>query len=295
MSIAICYTRWLLARGAVGQAAAIMSIELLVAATAATFVVPTLLPAVIAALLMAIAVGLPYLDRRALRSLIIVSCALGLLLTILTRLAVVQNLFVLPAPWIGDLLLVVVLPLPLGLTLLLLWQFSSQLNDTLAQMRIANSERRASQADLEARVAARTTDLRDALGEVQARAVEQAQLLEAVEEQREVIRELSVPVLPISATTLVMPLVGALEGTRLQLFCDQALQAIERRGAQTLVLDITGVPVVDSQVAQGLLGVVQAARLLGAKVALVGIRPEVAQAIVTLGLTLPGMRTYRDL
>jgi rsbT co-antagonist protein RsbR len=92
-----------------------------------------------------------------------------------------------------------------------------------------------------------------------------------------------------------MPLVGALDSARMQLFRDQALQAIERRGARTLVLDITGVPVVDSQVAQGLLGVVQAARLLGAKVTLVGIRPEVAEAIVTLGLALPGLRTYSDL
>jgi rsbT co-antagonist protein RsbR len=61
------------------------------------------------------------------------------------------------------------------------------------------------------------------------------------------------------------------------------------------VLDITGVSVVNSQVAQGLLNVVQAARLLGAAVTLVGVRPEVAQTIVGLGLTFPGMRTTSDL
>lgn len=61
------------------------------------------------------------------------------------------------------------------------------------------------------------------------------------------------------------------------------------------MLDITGVSVVNSQVAQGLLNVVQAARLLGAAVTLVGVRPEVAQTIVGLGLTFPGMRTTSDL
>jgi rsbT co-antagonist protein RsbR len=102
-------------------------------------------------------------------------------------------------------------------------------------------------------------------------------------------------VLPISATTLIMPLVGALDSARLQQVQEQALQAIERATARRLVLDITGVPLVDSQVAQGLLAVVQAARLLGAEAVLVGVRPEVAQTVVGLGLTLPGLRTYADL
>jgi rsbT co-antagonist protein RsbR len=178
---------------------------------------------------------------------------------------------------------------------LLLWQFSSRLTDTLSQTRAANAALRQSQAELESRVVARTSDLRAALDEVAARAAEQARLLEANEQQRTTIRDLSVPVLPISAGTLVMPLIGALDTARLQLLRDQALRAIEHERAHMLVLDITGVPVVDSQVAQGLIAVVQAARLLGAEVALVGIRPEVAQAIVTLGLTLSDLRTYGDL
>jgi rsbT co-antagonist protein RsbR len=86
-----------------------------------------------------------------------------------------------------------------------------------------------------------------------------------------------------------------LDAERLQLLQDQALHAIERSPAHTLILDITGVPIVDSQVAQGLIGVVQAARLLGTEVLLVGIRPEVAQAIVTLGLSLSELRTHNDL
>ncbi|NTW00847.1 MAG: HAMP domain-containing protein [Oscillochloris sp.] len=148
---------------------------------------------------------------------------------------------------------------------------------------------------LEQRVADRTTDLQQALNDVETRSREQAQLLEEIQQQRETIREMSVPVLPITASSLVMPLIGAMDTERLRLLQDQALQAIERAQAKTLILDITGVPIVDSQVAQGMIGMVQAARLLGTEVLLVGVRPEVAQAIVGLGLSLPGLRTYNDL
>jgi anti-anti-sigma regulatory factor len=148
---------------------------------------------------------------------------------------------------------------------------------------------------LEQRVSERTVDLQHALDEVEARAREQERLLADNRQQRETIREMSVPVLPITNSTLVMPLVGALDTERLRLLQDQALRAIERARTRTLILDITGVPIVDSQVAQGLIGVVQAARLLGTEVLLVGIRPEVAQTIVGLGLSLSGLRTSNNL
>jgi rsbT co-antagonist protein RsbR len=150
-------------------------------------------------------------------------------------------------------------------------------------------------ADLETRVQERTVALQRALTEVETRATEQARLLEENQQQREAIRDLSVPVLPVSAATLVMPLVGTLDSTRLALAQQQALSALEHSQARYLMLDITGVPLVDSQVAQGLIVVVQAARLLGTEVVLVGVRPEVAQAIVGLGIELPGIRTFRDL
>lgn len=109
--------------------------------------------------------------------------------------------------------------------------------------------------------------------------------LAMIEEQRATISEMSVPILPLTDTALIMPLVGALDGARLGQARERALHAIEQASAQHLVLDITGVPVVDTEVAQGLVQVVQAAQLLGCKVVLVGIRPEVAQAIVGLGQT----------
>lgn len=95
--------------------------------------------------------------------------------------------------------------------------------------------------------------------------------------------------------TLVMPLVGALDSARLAQVEEQALERLEASRARRLLLDITGVPSVDAQVAQGLVRVVQAARLLGARATLVGIRPEVAQSIVNLGLDLSHIHTESDL
>jgi rsbT co-antagonist protein RsbR len=152
-----------------------------------------------------------------------------------------------------------------------------------------------SNIQLEQRITERTAALQTALTEVQTRAEEQARLLTENEQQRTTIREMSVPVIPVSDTTMVIPLIGTLDGERLDQLCGQALQAIERTTARYLVLDITGVVIVDSQVAQGIIAVVQSARLLGTEVLLVGIRPEVAQAVVQLGLNLAGMRTFSTL
>ena len=119
--------------------------------------------------------------------------------------------------------------------------------------------------------------------------------LALVEQQQATIHGMSVPVLPIRSSTLVVPLVGALDSARLTLMHTQALQAIERSGARQLILDITGVPVIDTQVALGLTQLVQAAQLLGTKVDIVGIRPEVAQTLVGLGVELRAMRTFSNL
>jgi rsbT co-antagonist protein RsbR len=135
-------------------------------------------------------------------------------------------------------------------------------------------------------------EARDALEAVHQQAVEQ---LAMIQRQQEAIRELSVPVLPVSRDTLVMPLVGALDSARLLQVQEQALERLAATRARRLLLDITGVPIVDSHVAQGLIRVVQAARLLGAEVTLIGIRPEVAQSIVGLGIDLNGIRTCSDL
>jgi rsbT co-antagonist protein RsbR len=131
--------------------------------------------------------------------------------------------------------------------------------------------------------------------EAEAARAEIAEQLATIDEQRNVIREMSVPVLPLSQSALVLPLVGALDSERLVLVQEQALRSIEEMSARYLILDITGVPVVDTAVAQGLIKIVQAARLLGSEVVLVGIRPEVAQAVVGLGIHLSDIVTRSTL
>lgn len=168
-------------------------------------------------------------------------------------------------------------------------------DEARAEAEAASLALQTSNATLEQRVAQRTAEVQSALAEVEARAAEQMRLLEENQRQQDVISRLSVPVLPIGDATLVMPLVGVLDSNRMGLLQTQALQHIERQRAQLLLLDVTGVPVIDSQIGQGLVGVMQAARLLGAQVALVGIRPEVAQTIVGLGLQLDGVRSFASL
>lgn len=148
---------------------------------------------------------------------------------------------------------------------------------------------------LEQNVAARTAELRTALSALETRAAEQKRLLDELAAQRVTIRELGVPVLPVRRGTLVLPLTGMLDSERLDDLQTQALAAIERSRARVLLLDVTGVSVVDTHVAQGLLRTVQAARLLGAEPVLIGVRPEVAQTLVSLGVDLGDLSVARDL
>jgi len=127
-----------------------------------------------------------------------------------------------------------------------------------------------------------------------ARAAVEEQLA-TIETQRTAIREMSVPILPLSTTALVVPLVGVLDAERLQTVQEQVLSRLERSAARHLILDVTGIPIVDSPVAQGLIEIAQAARLLGARATLVGIRPEIAQTLVGLGIDLGMLGTRSTL
>jgi rsbT co-antagonist protein RsbR len=181
------------------------------------------------------------------------------------------------------------------LVAVLIDRFGKAFRETLASAHAREQELQSLSVTLEQTVAERTGALQESLRESEARAAEQAKLLATVEQQQLTIQDLAVPVIPLSADTLVIPLIGTLDGERLQDLQTQSLRALEQRGAQTLILDITGVPVVDTQVAQGFVMTMQSARLLGASVLLVGIRPEVAQTIVGLGIDLQGVRTFSDL
>jgi len=147
---------------------------------------------------------------------------------------------------------------------------------------------------LEATVSERTAGLQEALRTVEQREAQLQQALADLQASQVTIRELSAPVLPVLPGVLIAPLVGAIDESRATVFVANVLRAVERERAQQVIFDVTGVPLIDTQVARMILQAADAVRLLGAQVILVGIRPEVAQTVVGLGVALD-MKTYADL
>lgn len=113
--------------------------------------------------------------------------------------------------------------------------------------------------------------------------------------QAAALAELSTPCIPVSDTVLVLPLIGIIDDRRAQQLMETLLHELATRQARVAIIDITGVTLVDTLVAQGLIRVAQAAQLLGSKVVLTGIRPEVAQTLVGLGIDLSGIVTRSTL
>jgi PAS domain S-box-containing protein len=127
-------------------------------------------------------------------------------------------------------------------------------------------------------------------------AEEQARLQERIiKAQAAALAELSTPLIPISDQVVVMPLIGAIDSERARPVLEALLHGIERSRARVAIVDITGVPLVDTQVAKSLIVAAQAVRLLGARIVLTGIRPEVAQTLVGLGADLGDIVTHGTL
>jgi rsbT co-antagonist protein RsbR len=118
---------------------------------------------------------------------------------------------------------------------------------------------------------------------------------EVIRAQELILNELSTPLLTISDKVLVMPLIGAIDSGRAKLVIETLLNGVSQRRASAVILDITGVSVVDTQVANALLQAAQSLRLLGARVILTGIRPEVAQTLVGLGVDMSKIITRSSL
>lgn len=118
---------------------------------------------------------------------------------------------------------------------------------------------------------------------------------EIIREQQEAIREISTPVLQVHDKLLIIPVVGVVDTHRARLLTEGLLRAIRERRAKGVVMDITGVPIVDSKVANHIAQACEAARLMGALVVLTGISPDIAQTLVTIGAQLRGVRTVGDL
>jgi ABC-type sugar transport system substrate-binding protein/anti-anti-sigma regulatory factor len=115
---------------------------------------------------------------------------------------------------------------------------------------------------------------------------------EIIASQSALIQELSAPILPLADDIIALPLVGAIDSARAGRITEMLLATIIRSRAQAVIVDISGVPVVDTGVANHLLRTAAESRLLGTTMILVGISPEIAQTMVQLGIDLSGMRTF---
>ena len=118
---------------------------------------------------------------------------------------------------------------------------------------------------------------------------------EIIKRQQEELLELSTPVVKLWDGVLGVPMIGTLDSNRTQMVMEALLQRIVEHGAELAIIDITGVPTVDTLVAQHLLKTVTAIRLMGAECIISGIRPQIAQTIVHLGIDLQGITTKATL
>jgi rsbT co-antagonist protein RsbR len=118
---------------------------------------------------------------------------------------------------------------------------------------------------------------------------------EVIERQQREVLELSTPVIKLWDGILALPLIGTLDSARTQTVMESLLQRIVDTGCETAIIDITGVPTVDTVTAQHLLKTVAAARLMGADCIISGIRPQIAQTIVHLGVDLSAVTTKASL
>ncbi|HET9180139.1 MAG TPA: STAS domain-containing protein [Terriglobia bacterium] len=116
-----------------------------------------------------------------------------------------------------------------------------------------------------------------------------------IHQQQAAIRELSTPVLPVREGLLILPIVGVIDPQRAHQLTGQLLRGIRANRAKVVVIDVTGVPSINSTVANHLVLTVEAARLLGATAIVTGLSPEIAQTLVTISVDLNKMHTVCDL
>ena len=118
---------------------------------------------------------------------------------------------------------------------------------------------------------------------------------EIIARQQHELLELSTPVVKLWEGVLAVPMIGTLDSSRTQIVMEALLQRIVETGSELAIIDITGVPTVDTLVAQHLLKTVTAIRLMGAECIISGIRPQIAQTVVHLGIDLQGVITKATL
>jgi DNA-binding LacI/PurR family transcriptional regulator/anti-anti-sigma regulatory factor len=177
-------------------------------------------------------------------------------------------------------------------------QISSALEGALLLRERARAERALEKAyaEVERQVEERTAELRREVEErerVQEESVRLQQ--EVIEAQQRAIQELSTPIIPVAERVLVMPLIGSVDSLRARDITRRLLTGIREHRARVVILDVTGVPMIDSGIASHLNRTIQAARLKGARTIVTGISDAVAETIVDLGIDWREVETLADL
>jgi rsbT co-antagonist protein RsbR len=119
--------------------------------------------------------------------------------------------------------------------------------------------------------------------------------LATIERQREAIRELSTPIMEVWDKILCLPIVGVIDSMRSAEMTDALLRAVVSSGAHSVIIDITGIEIMDTRTADHFVRMAKAVGLLGANCVLTGINPQIAQTIVHMGIDMAGVRTHRSM
>lgn len=168
-----------------------------------------------------------------------------------------------------------------GLLTFLLDRFGASLRESLAESYQRSQELEALRYSLEQTVAERTSLIQETINQLK--------------RTQATVQELGVVILPVLPGVLATPLIGAIDSHRAASITERLLAAIQQMRASVVILDITGLATVDTFVARSLIQTTSAMRLLGAQPVMVGITPEVAQTIVTLGISFGEVRVFANL
>jgi rsbT co-antagonist protein RsbR len=268
---------------------------LLLVMIASSFVFPSLWPMFAVATIMIVIVALPYVTRTALRNLLGAAFITGILVTLLGNFRDTPFGFTTPPRWIIVSMTILGIISGLALIILLLWQFSERLQEIIGQLRRSNAELERERGQLEGQVITRTADLSATLETIRQREADLARTLDQLHVNQQTLRAVSAPVIPVLPGVIIAPLIGEIDAARAGVITDHVLAAVEHERARYVILDMTGIPFVDDDIAQSIVNLASAVGLLGARVLLAGIRPEVAQTLVARSLDLGGTRSYANL
>jgi rsbT co-antagonist protein RsbR len=283
--LALLRARQLLGRVPIDQIAVTLTLVALVYTILNVVVGPSLLIRIIFLPLLAISSSVPYVSSVQLRFLSFCTWGTSALIFWLSTMAQTHHaLLDFIAYWLAC-----------GIVLLIMYLFQVRMHEMLAQTAAAKRSLQQAYDSLEVLVEERTRSLHEAMSEAQTQS-RQASILQAeTEAHRLALQMLSTPVLPIGFGTLVVPLVGVFDQERMLSMQERILTELQKQARIFIVLDITGLTVVDNDVANGLIKIAQAVNYMGTKIILAGVRPELAQAIISNGTYLEGMQTVTTL